>query len=354
MTTRQWIFALLRSALWDEPLPEPLPSECVPQIVEEARRQTVAGLLIDQLLKYNVQMPRPLLLEAFSLLEAIKRKNTRMNEEVARFAKLMSSAKLAYIVVKGQTLAAHYPNPLLRMPGDIDFLVNDYFRAKRVLEQEWNVSLPSVMAEKEIAFVHDNVPYELHTYLTDFGWFRHRRYWDRVLRENHPDSITIGEEQVAVMEPTLYAAYVFIHLFFHFVHEGIGLRHLCDWAILIHHERDRINSGQLSSVLKELGLLKAYRAFGSVLTDYLGLNSFPMEITQRDRTFQQCILNDVFNGGNFGGGNRQVKNYGLRYKAETLWLTLKNSIRYYRLAPLEMTFMTYRRVMVNVKLLLHS
>lgn len=354
MTTSQWLFTLLREALWGEQQEEPIPPKSLSSILNEARRQTVSGLVIDQLFKHNVQMPKQMVYESFSWLERIKQQNRKMNGEVAEFAKMMKRTSTRYIIVKGQTLAALYPEPLLRVSGDIDFLVNNYAEAKIVLEKNWKVALPEFMVEKEISFEHNSALYELHTYLIDFARKRHQNYWEKALAESKSDSIIIDGEQVAVMNPTLSVAYVFIHLFYHFVKEGIGLRHLCDWAVALHYYRHEIDEQYLKEVLSQIGLKKAYCAFGSILTDYLGLDYFPFEICEKDRRLQKCILHDIFSGGNFGRDNRQVKRYGMKYKAETFWLTLKNSYRYFQLAPTEMFFLMHRRIIVNMKLLLNK
>ena len=49
--------------------------------------------------------------------------NRELNDELKRFVKLPLKD---YIVVKGQTIASIYPNPLVRMAGDIDFPTEGY------------------------------------------------------------------------------------------------------------------------------------------------------------------------------------------------------------------------------------
>lgn len=320
-------------------------------MINIARQQAVAGLIIDALIKKDVRMDQKVLFEAIACLEQIKQENRLMNQEVATFARMMEDAEVDYMVVKGQTLAALYAEPLARMPGDIDFLVNDYQQASKVLKAQWGVELPGRIAEKEVSFAHGTALYELHTYLIDFGSNRHRRYWENALAKSKPSYIIIDGEEVRTMEPTLYAAYVFLHLFFHFVHEGIGLRHLCDWAVMMHHYADEIDSQRLSEVLKNVGMLKAFRAFGTILVDQLGMADFPLPLSAKDRKLQSKILKDIMRGGNFGRDKRCVRHVGWRYKAETMLLTLSNSTGYVTLAPLEMALMLYRRVVVNMKLI---
>ena len=351
MTIKEKLFGLLREALWGTPFNEMISPEEARRLISMADKQAVAGLVIDMLVRKNVRMEQQTVFEAYGYLEQIKLQNREMNAEVAALARLMADTKTEYVIVKGQTLAALYPDTLLRMSGDIDFLVKDYRHAADVIKTHWGIGLPKRLAEKEVSFTHGQALYELHNYLIDFGSSRHKRHWENALAKSNHTYIIIDGERVNVMEPTLYVAYVFIRLFFHFIHEGIGLRHLCDWAVLIHRYANETDKTRLTEVLQGVGLLKAFKAFGCILIDQLGMTEFPYPLAKKDHRLQQRTLKDILNGGNFGRDNRNVKSVGLKYKAETMWLTITNSIRYCPLAPKEMLLMTYRRVIINFELL---
>ena len=344
------LYGLLREALWGIPFDEKISPNEARQLIAVADKQTVAGLVIDMLIKKNIHMEQQTVFHAYGYLEQIKQKNMLMNKEVTTFARLMKDTGTDYLIVKGQTLAALYPNPLTRTPGDIDFLVKDYHYAANILKEYWAIELPNRLAEKECAFSHATVLYELHTYLIDFGSNRHKRYWEKMLAISKLETITINDAEVRVMEPTLYSAYIFLHLFFHFVLEGIGLRHLCDWAVIMHHYADKIDKEKMSVVLQNVGFLKAFRAFGTVLVDMLGMKDFPLPLSEKDRRLQSRIVKDILQGGNFGRDNRYVKKVGLKYKAETMMISVKNSFCYATLAPKEMMLLLYRRFIVNLKL----
>lgn len=347
----QKLFGLLRMALWGTPFEDDITPMEAKVLVDIAGKQTVSGLIIDVLIKKDVRMEQMALFEAIGYLEQVKQENQRANNEVAAFARLMAETGTQYFVVKGQTLAALYPEPFVRLPGDIDFLIQDYQQASKVLKEHWDIDFPYQMVEKEFAFTHENALYELHTYLIDFGNNKHKRYWERALAESKPNTIEIGGEEVQVIEPTLYAVYIFMHLFFHFVKEGLGLRHLCDWAVMMHHYAEKIDKERLTEVLENVGLLKAFLVFGTILVDKLGMGDFPLAISDKERRLQTCILKDIMYSGNFGCGKRNVQKVGLRYKFETMFFVLSNCLRYFSLAPKEMLLIPYRRLVVNWKLI---
>lgn len=351
MKIEEKLFGLLRLSLWNLPYDVSISSVEIRQLISCAEKQAVSGLVIDSLFKKDVRMEQEVLFEAIGFLEQIKQENKKMNQDVAAFARLMDSSNVDYLVVKGQTIAALYPEPYIRMSGDVDFLIKDYAYTSKVLRKQWDVVLPTQMAEKEIAFTHNGTLYELHTYLIDFGSNKHKQYWEKQLSESNPSSIMIDGEEVKVMDPTLYVTYVFLHLFFHFVKEGLGLRQLCDWAVIMQHYAEKIEIERLTEILNKIGLLKAFCAFGTILVDKLGMKDFPLPLTERDRKLQSKILADIMRSGNFGREKHEVKHIGLKYKLETMLFTLSNCWQYFALAPKEMMLIPYRRIAVNLRLL---
>ena len=346
-------FALLREALWhsQETLPGDLSERQAGKLLRVAEEQTVVGLITDALFRNDVRIGQENLFEAVGMYEQIKAENQRVNKELQGFAQMMNEAGVGYVVVKGQTVAALYPNALLRMPGDIDFLVYDYQTAQRLLQKEWGISLPDSFVEKEVPFEHNGVTYELHTQLITFRCSKHQRYWESMMQRPHQSVVLVDGKEVKTLSPNIYAVYVFAHLFFHFIREGIGLRQMCDWAMILDRYKDDIDPSQLSADLDGLGMKKAYRAFGGVLTTHLGLKTFPLPLNDSDLRASERIMKDILRFGNFGKPSRKVKESGWRFKMETMGRTVRNCCKYFRLAPAEIGMIIPRLVLLNVKLI---
>lgn len=340
---------LIRYSLWGQKtvVPEALDADTAEDLIYEAKNQTVLGLIANALCNCGTKIPQE---QAFKLYGAIARlatQNERLNSEIESFAQLQIPD---YAIVKGQTIAALYPNPSLRMPGDVDFFVRDYSTARQIIQSQWQTPLPEHLVEKEFGFDHGDAAYEIHSDLIVLGSRQHRRYWNRLMQRPFA-SVTIGKTPIPTLEPTLYAVYVFIHLFFHFIREGIGLRHLCDWAVMLHAYREKIDKKELEEILKNLGFLKAYKAFGAILVDYLGLDYFPLKISNKDRQRAERVLPDILYGGNFGNGQKKWYSTALGTKFQTFRRTLRTSLTYLPLAPAEMTLFIPRLLWTNIRLL---
>lgn len=349
------LFSLLRSALWGEAFRGEVSKDEFTQVLKLAKEQTVLGLVFDVLKDVKVEgtLSKSLVFETIDLTEQIKLQNTKINKELSSFAQRCQINGLNYIVVKGQTIGCLYTNPGLRAAGDIDFLVRDI--SLHLSEAFPGVQFPTTIKEKELGYEYNNVPYELHTRLIDFGCKKHQKIWEDIIAEEwkKEHNVEIDGVNVRTLSPTINAVYLFLHLYFHLIREGVSLRQFCDWAIMLHHYRNEIDKGVLEDILQQLDMIKGYKAFGCILVDEIGLpeSDFPMEINEDDRQWKEKILHDIFKGGNFGKRNHKAKS-ALGFKIETFRMAVNNSIHYYSLAPSEMRMMIPKMIKINLKLLL--
>ena len=348
-------FALLRNALWGagEELPASLTASELNEIMRLAEEQAVTGLVADAVIRNNIKIGKSAPIKLFALSQQIKTANISLNKEIVEFARLMDDNNNDYVIVKGQTVAALYPNPYSRMLGDIDFYTKDYKRTADIINKEWKIVLPDKYIDKDAPFTYNNVLYESHRTLLEFGSKKHQQYWEQLI-ETPPYFVDVDGVQVKTLEPTLYAVYVFLHLFFHFIREGVGLRQFCDWAMVLNVWKDKIDNEKLQEILHNLGMEKAYCVFGYVLLEKLGLDYFPIEISEKDRVKGKKILKDILRVGNFGKYGRRNKKRKWSYKMETMRLTFRNVFKYYSLAPKEIGLMIPKLVKVNLKLLTHN
>ena len=350
------LLTILGNALWNPDMKEKIPSSAFSSLMAIADKQAVVGFVLDGIGGFQeADAPKDDLFEYIGIQSDITQDNGLLNREVAQFARTCKEHKIEYIVVKGQLMAKLYPHPELRMPGDIDFLIKEkYTECKGDVEKAFGVALPKKLIEKEIAFNRGLFVYELHGKLIEFGKKKHQQYWDSLMAHvwDTPFYETINEEKVRTLSPTVNAVYLFLHIFTHFIRGGIGLRQFCDWAVCLKYYEKDVDHCKVQEILEELDLQYAYGAFGTILVDKLGLpvSSFPMNIADSHRKWTNMILDDIFRGGNLGRYNHNCK-HPLLYKFESVGLVIRNTFRYYRLAPSEMCMVIPQMIKINLRLL---
>lgn len=338
------LFSLIKNELWHYAISFFSLSQLdYSELLSDAEGQTVQGLVCDALIKNNVKLKEENACETISYLTCIQYQNHEVNKELVEFVKGLENEGIDYVLVKGQTLAAHYPNPMVRMPGDVDiYLTGENFnRALAFVEKITGEKLIKYSDGKHVEFMRNDVFFELHDILSQFSTRSHQRYFDQliedVIRESNT-TVVIDGYNVKTLPPTYNILYTFIHLFYHLTAQGIGLRQFCDLAVLIGTAPvEEVNTGDLEERLKALGLLNAFRAVGSVLVNYLGLKEdrFPFVLSGRDKLWGKKILNNVMKRGNFGRNIRTFNTPGFVHSIESGWLVVKQAFIFFRLAPTE-------------------
>ncbi|MBR6884861.1 MAG: nucleotidyltransferase family protein [Prevotella sp.] len=309
--------SLLRYSLWNESIKErigELTHEQYTLLSQLAKQQTVSGLVSQALIDNDIKLEEDDVLDVCSLVVSINRQNQKIDEAVVKLCKMMEEQSIRILVMKGQTLSIFYSTPDLRQSGDIDFICHpdDIDKAVQFLKKDLGLELSDHGSDKHARFTMDDVKYEVHRMLTNFAYPPSHHYWEKVYMKEvweHPYTVGVNGYPVPTLAPTYNAVYVFEHILFHLIMDGVGLRQFCDWAVFLHQHKDTINKELLVKLLEGVRLKKAYSGLGAVLTDYLGLpeNSFPLPISEKDHRKSESLFKNLIEWGNFGH-NLQYKN----------------------------------------------
>jgi len=329
-------FDIIHSALWNEPLSI---SSCnsISPLFQLAQRQAVPALFARALIDNNVCLPSKEAAMMLSVCREVAFLNKRINERIKKLIELFHKENIKYVVVKGQSLLPIYTNPDVRLPGDIDLYVSeeDFDRCINLLKAEYRVERD--YNEKHITFQVDDIQIEVHFRLLLLPTVRKQRYWDALVEKDINKNKTIEIEGTCIhtLTPTVNTAYLFIHIYHHFLKEGIGLKQLCDLALFIHKNKNEINWSRLNDLLFSLGYAKAFGAFCHLMIDILRLpqGDIPRSLRGRTDLYTRSILKIILSGGNFGQASRRRHYYGILRSIETGFISLKRMLLFFRLSP---------------------
>lgn len=305
-------FALLRAGLWDTPVDATLFSGGTDweAILAQATRQTVSGLVAQAVgtLPAAAQPPAPIAGKMCSTTIATIRSHALLNRTLAEAVEMFRRNGIRTVLFKGQGVATNYPEPTLRICGDIDLYVGhkQYDNACALARQWGEVEDTGMESEKHYHFRHGSVTVELHRIAEQLPlpWHnaRFQRWTQRHLQGDALRSIDIEGTTILLPPVNFDALYIFNHAWHHFSEGGgIGLRQLCDWVCYLHTFRDEIDRVELERDLKAFGLWRQWRIFGCIAVELLGLSraAFPF---YTDRYAEQAaqVIKMIDEGGNFG------------------------------------------------------
>lgn len=283
MTELQKIYlSLLRAALWggevtNEEVKE-LTNERVNEIIRLAAFQGTGPLVYDQLLKMkNTEIPADLQMQMKQQCVQSMMLQQSMAKLLIQAWNALEQADIHPVLLKGFGLAQYYPQPHLRQWGDIDLYVGqkNYHKACGVLRD----TFPGVkhMAEEGDDYKHYNFEFghtvlELHRVSMTFAHPCDRQYYEQLeakcLTKDGP-TLDCEELTVTTPEDTFNLFFVFLHAWHHFIETGMSMKQLCDIAILLHTERETINTEQLHEMLRKLHLMESWQLIMYIIVHYL-------------------------------------------------------------------------------------
>ena len=181
---------------------------------------------------------RELLMTWMGKAQQIRRQNMKVNAVASKLFSMLREDGFRCCILKGQGNALTYPNPYSRTPGDIDVWVN----ASR--EQITEYAKTHFEIGNDIRFQHletsmDGVPVELHFFPCTMNnpiyhvrlqkWFKR----NADLQCSNVVSLPDGIGEIAIPTTAFNVIYQLTHLYHHFFDEGIGMRQIIDYFLVM-------------------------------------------------------------------------------------------------------------------------
>ena len=217
------------------------------QLYTFASKQALLGFCFDCIerlgkeyseeLKRN-PIERELLMTWMGKAQQIRRQNIKVNMVASKLYSMLREDGFRCCILKGQGNALMYPNVYSRNPGDIDVWVN----ASR--EQITEYAKKHFKIGEDIRYHHletslDDVPVELHFFP---GIMNNPLYHARLqkwfkrnadLQCSNVVSLPDGIGEIAIPTTAFNVVYQLTHLYHHFFDEGIGMRQIIDYFLVV-------------------------------------------------------------------------------------------------------------------------
>ena len=181
---------------------------------------------------------RELLMTWMGKAQQIRRQNMKVNAVAGKLFSMLREDGMRCCILKGQGNALMYPNPYSRTPGDIDVWI--HASRERIIEY----ASKKFELEDDIRLQHletslDGVPVELHFFPCSMNnpiyhtrlqkWFRR----NADLQCSHIVGLPDGAGDIAIPTTAFNVIYQLMHLYHHFFDEGIGMRQIIDYFLVV-------------------------------------------------------------------------------------------------------------------------
>ena len=217
------------------------------QLYTFASNQAIIGICFDGIERLGNEYPnelkqnpigKDLLMTWMGAAQQIRRQNMKVSVVANKLYSMLREDGFRCCILKGQGNALMYPNEYSRNPGDIDVWVN----ASR--EQITEYAKNHFEIGDDIRYHHletslDVVPVELHFYPGIMNnpiynarlqkWFKR----NADLQCSNVVSLPDGIGEIAIPTTAFNVVYQLTHLYHHFFDEGIGMRQIIDYFLVV-------------------------------------------------------------------------------------------------------------------------
>ncbi len=270
-------------------------------IYNEARYQAVRSLIFDAVSSYLDKSSDIYNVWYKHTLHTISN-NYKIEYAHNYIGEILSKNNIEYTILKGCRSAYYYPYPDKRSLGDVDFLVRncDVENVCKILEDNGFVKYKSSDEhEFHIIYIKDKVCYELHYRFDDTLNDDSEKFTENLIKTAVEIPVLDGKGKIKVCNEINHALIMLIHMKRHLNGAGLGLRHLCDWAVFV----NRYTSGEFTEKFKEAieskGLWKFACASSLVANKYIGL-PYKEWFGTADDNVLDWLIEYIYSNGNFG------------------------------------------------------
>ncbi len=268
------------------------------ELIEEAKRQTVFPIA------YSLIKDKCDVVDGKTFSQIIA-KNIRVEYAHNEVHRVLSENNIPYVILKGVASASYYKEPMLRMMGDVDVLVSpeNIDKADKLLKSIGFVTTDDIDGdEMHIGYKRkDGISCELHRRI---GWAPKNEVGDIVnkyLSDIFEKSTEYKTSNGGCILPNKFhhGLILLLHTATHLTHEGVGLRHLCDWAVFAKSFSNDEFTVLFEKPLKEMGLWRFAQLLTLCCIKHLGCDAKEWAGQATDDLLDGMII-DILNGGNFG------------------------------------------------------
>ena len=234
-------------------------------------------------------------------------KNVQVNYNHTEIADLLSANNIKYVFIKGVASASYYKESTLRMMGDVDVLIDrcDTEKVNTLLQKLGYTTNDDIFKEDghigykreisgtlsicEVHFVINGIPDSLADIF--------ERYIGNIL--DNTKEITVANGKCLVPNDFHHGIVLLLHTANHLTNEGVGLRHLCDWAVFVNSLSNDEFVDLFEAPLKEMGLWRFAQLLTICCEKYLGIDK-KQWVGEAEESLIGNIIADILTGGNFG------------------------------------------------------
>ena len=268
------------------------------EVLKESKAQAVALMASEAAFKYRDYIPNYSDFE--NIAAAAHSLNVRTAFEEQQLNNIMGDHP--FLILKGMAAASYYPKPRERSLGDIDFLIDPSHREEiedlltKNGYRNWNKDHIC-----HVVFKKGNAHLEMHFEIAGIPYGKAGEIVREFMTDAVEHSVTAEFDgwSFPVPEDIYHGLIILLHMQHHMLGEGLGLRHICDWACYLQKTQDKLFWNELLDLFRKIGILTYAKVISKISALYFHINC-PEWAKSADEELCREVMKDILTGGNFG------------------------------------------------------
>ncbi|MBO7148408.1 MAG: nucleotidyltransferase family protein [Clostridia bacterium] len=237
--------------------------------------------------------------------DVTQKRNIEIYEAHYFISKLLTDNDIKHVVIKGIASDRYYKKQFLRTLGDVDImLAGDDIKAAEALLISNGFHFIKNASTHHSALARNGIRIELHDSIGNLkrgsGTVLNLFYSDNGIIPT-AESVKYANTDIPVPNDYFHGLILLLHTTGHIKTEGIGLRHLFDWAHFVSRfENDEFDKA-FADTLEKLGLYTLAKALTRAC-EFIGLKKYAFASDIPDST-ARTLIEDILSVGNMGQKN---------------------------------------------------
>lgn len=343
------LYTLLRLSVGKKAeIETPIALDVWENVYELARKQTLEAVVfsaIEKLPKLHLP-PHKILFKWYALAEQTKQDNIKITEATAKVEKYFSDNGLNGCILKGQGIAQLYPNPSLRVAGDVDlWLCCSRREITSFIERNFPINKIGYL-HAEVGFMYGAsvevhyIPSWMNSIYTNI---KLQKYFKQQLGLFEKIACVGTEELIHVPTLAFNRVYILVHIFRHLFCEGVGLRQIMDYYYVL---KQGFTEDERKETMRVLSSLKMQRFAGAVmwvLQYVFGLEDQYLLVSP-DEKEGRFLLDEIMLAGNMGQYDKRINRAKNKSQFGRFVMNVKRNFRFVRSYPSEVLWSPFFKI----------
>ena len=289
-----------------------------------AQEQGVLAIVFDAIEKLpaSVNISRALKLQWIAAVHTREYNYKKQYTTAVELSTAFKKEGIKTVVLKGLSISTYYPKPAYREFGDFDCFLGDNYEAGNCIAEKLGAKVERDYYRHSHIF-YKNQMTENHQFCVGVRGSRQMKEFEKHLHQIMYKETEFIDENNVLVRPScdFNALFLTSHAMTHFLVEGIKLRHICDWAVLLHREQSNIDWQNFYQWTDKLHYTRFANIITSIANAYLGLK-LENALVKREDKYVDLVLEDIFHSNslfNKGYGIWRSRFTSIKNKFMSLW-----------------------------------